>query len=77
MSAGNRRRLNSSPNLSAAIVAHLDWRTGHGGVGTVHTAVSRQRLKNRLAALAVVEPLTGIGGHSVRFDMPAFGASDR
>ncbi len=69
--------LKPNSRLAAAIVACLDWWAGHRRVGTVHAAVARYRFQNRLAALAVIEPLTDIGRHGLNFDMPAFGTCYR
>ena len=55
----------------------LDRRTGHRAVGTEHAAIAGLGLEQDVAALAFVEPLAGIGGHGLGFDMTALRAGQR
>ena len=74
------RALHQRPLLPAArratfrLSALLNRRARHGTVRTVHTAVAGLGLEHRPAALAVVEPLAGVGGHRFALDMATLGA---
>lgn len=61
--------------LSAAFIAQLNWWAGNCGVRAVNTTVALQRLQNRIARLALVEPLAGIRRHFFGLAVPAFRAS--
>ena len=54
----------------------LHRRTGHGRVGTIHAAVAGLGLQHSPAVTAIVEPLTGVGRHRLRFGVTARRTSD-
>ena len=59
-----------------ATLPELHWGTLYRAVGAEYAAVAGQGLEQLMAALALVEELAGIGGHSLLPNMPAMGAGD-
>jgi hypothetical protein len=45
----------------------LNWRTRYRAIGAEHAAIARLRLQLRAATGALIEELTGIGRHGLRF----------
>ena len=62
--------------LEGALKCDLHRRTGHGRVGTIHAAVGGLGLQHSPAVTAIVEPLTGVGRHRLRFGVTACRTSD-
>jgi hypothetical protein len=51
-------------------------RTRHIAIRAEHAAVTRERLEDSAAALAIVEKLAGIGRHCFRFPMSTMRTCD-
>ena len=62
---------------AGALAPLLDWRARHRPVGAEHAAVASLRFEHRVAMLALVEPLAGVGRHGLRLDVTAGGARER
>src|ERR1043165_7736241 len=65
----------SSRTAARAAAPHLHGRTLDGAIGTEHAAVARLGAQHRLAALALVEELTGIGWHDLPLGVTALWTS--
>jgi hypothetical protein len=66
-----------SRSAAAAFPFQLYRRAGHGAIGAEHAAVARLWLQQRMAMLALVEPLAGIGRHRLCLDETALGTGQR
>ena len=53
----------------------MDGRAGNVAVRAKDTAVARFGPQHRMAVLAFVKPLAGIGGHALGFQMAAIGTA--
>ena len=58
--------------LCAAGLAFLYRRAWYGGIGAINAAVPFERLQDRVAGRAFIEPLTRIGWHRFFRDMSTF-----
>jgi hypothetical protein len=68
------RTCSTRSRSAARLAGNLDRWARHRAVGTEHAAVARLGFEHRVAALALVEPLTGVGGHPLCLHVPAYRA---
>ena len=70
-------QLTCSAAAATLLAVLLDGRARYRPIRAEDAAVTGFRLQHRVAMLTLVKPLTGIGGHAFRFDMPAVRTSQR
>ena len=75
--APRRNRHASEHGSGATLFASstgLNRRARHSPIRTKYATISLFGLEQGVALLALIEPLTGVGGHRFCFDVPAFRA---